>query len=70
MTTMEDKKRKGNKKDLAPSRTEKRGIGQYILAFFLLLYTLFCALPVVLVFISAFSDETVSYTHLTLPTKA
>ena len=54
---MEDKKRKGNKKDLAPSRTEKKGIGQYILAFFLLLYTLFCALPVVLVFISAFSDE-------------
>ncbi|MGN0426046.1 MAG: carbohydrate ABC transporter permease [Acetatifactor sp.] len=54
---MEDKKRKGNTKDLAPSRTEKKGIGQYILAFCLLLYTLFCALPVLLVFISAFSDE-------------
>lgn len=43
--------------DLAPSKQEKKGIGQYILGFFLLLYTLFCALPVVLVFIAAFSDE-------------
>ncbi len=48
--------KKGNL-DLAPSRREKKGIGQYILGFFLLLYTLFCALPVVLVFIAAFSDE-------------
>lgn len=48
--------KKGNL-DLAPSRREKKGLGQYILGFFLLLYTLFCALPVVLVFISAFSDE-------------
>ena len=44
--------------DLAPSRREKKGIGQYILAFLLLLFTLFCAMPVLLVFISAFTDET------------
>ena len=43
--------------DLAPSRRDQKGIGQYILTFFLLLYTLFCVLPVVLVFISAFTDE-------------
>ncbi|MDO4305171.1 MAG: carbohydrate ABC transporter permease [Bacillota bacterium] len=50
-------KRKGNAADLAPSKKEKKGLGQYILGFFLLLYTLFCALPVLLVFIAAFSDE-------------
>lgn len=50
-------KRKGNKADLAPSRLERKGWGQYVLGFFLLLYTLFCVLPVVLVFISAFTDE-------------
>lgn len=50
-------KRKGNAADLAMSKTEKKGIGQYILGFFLLLYTLFCALPVILVFIAAFTDE-------------
>ena len=49
--------RKGNKADLAPSRRERKGIGQYILGFFLLLYTLFCGLPIVLVFIAAFTDE-------------
>ncbi len=49
--------KKGNKADLAPSRRDRIGIGQYILGFFLLLYTLFCALPVVLVFIAAFTDE-------------
>lgn len=43
--------------DLAPSKAEKKGVGQYILGFFLLLYTLFCALPVLLVFIAAFTDE-------------
>ena len=51
-------KRKGNLADLAPSKKEKKGLGQYILGFFLLLYTMFCALPVLLVFIAAFSDET------------
>lgn len=52
------KSKKESMKDLAPSKTEKKGIGQYILLFCLFLYTLFCALPVLLVFISAFSDET------------
>lgn len=50
-------KNKGNDADLAPSKSEKKGIGQYILGFFLLLYTLFCALPILLVFIAAFTDE-------------
>ena len=48
---------KGNKMDLAPSRREKKGIGQVILGFILLLYTLFCFLPVFLVFVAAFTDE-------------
>ena len=43
--------------DLAPSRKTKTSIGQYILGFFLLIYTLFCALPILLVFIAAFTDE-------------
>lgn len=50
-------KKKGNAADLAPSKKEKKGIGQYILGLCLLLYTLFCGLPVLLVFIAAFSDE-------------
>lgn len=49
--------KKGKDLDLAPSKKEKKGLGQYILGFFLLLYTLFCFLPVVLVFINAFADE-------------
>ena len=49
--------KKGNMADLAPSKREKKGLGQYILGFFLLLYTLFCLLPVVLVFVAAFTDE-------------
>ncbi len=43
--------------DLMPSKTEKNGVHQYVLGFFLLLYTLFCALPVLLAFIAAFTDE-------------
>jgi len=43
--------------DLAPSRREKKGFGQYVLGFFLLLYTLFCFLPFLLVVIAAFTDE-------------
>ncbi len=35
----------------------KKTFGQYVLAFFLMIYTLFCALPVVLVFVAAFSSE-------------
>ena len=50
-------KRKGNSADLKMSKTEKKTFGQYVLGFFLLLYTLFCALPVVLVIIAAFTDE-------------
>ena len=49
--------KKGNMADLAPSKKEKKGLGQYILGFFLLLYTLFCLLPVVLAFVAAFTDE-------------
>lgn len=49
--------RKGNKADLLPSKQEKKGLGQYILGFFLLLYTLFCGLPILLVFIAAFTKE-------------
>lgn len=50
-------KKKIKNADLAPSRKDRKGIGQYILGFFLLIYTLFCFLPILLVFISAFSDE-------------
>lgn len=46
-----------NNLDLAPSKKEKKGVGQYILGFFLLLYTVFCFVPVLLVFIAAFTDE-------------
>ena len=49
--------KKGNKADLLPSKQEKKGVGQYILGFFLLLYTLFCGLPILLVIIAAFTDE-------------
>lgn len=49
--------RKEQDLDLAPSRREKKTPGQYVLALLLLLFTLFCALPVLLVFISAFTDE-------------
>ena len=49
--------KKGNKADLLPSKQEKKGIGQFILGFFLLLYTLFCGLPILLVIIAAFTDE-------------
>ena len=50
-----DKKQKNL--DLQSSGLEKKGIGQYILFFCLLLYTLFCFLPVLLVFVAAFTDE-------------
>lgn len=54
---MMSKTKKIKNADLAPSRKTKMGIGQYILGFFLLIYTLFCALPILLVFIAAFTDE-------------
>ncbi len=50
-------KKKMKNADLAPSRRQRKGVGQYILGFFLLLYTLFCALPILLVFIAALTDE-------------
>lgn len=50
-------KKKMKNADLAPSRRQRKGVCQYILGFFLLLYTLFCALPILLVFIAAFTDE-------------
>lgn len=48
---------KGNKKDLAPSRKERFGVGQAILTFFVFLYTVFCFAPVLLTFVAAFTDE-------------
>lgn len=43
--------------DLQYGVKKKKGIGQYILAVLLTIYTIIVALPVVLVFISAFTDE-------------
>jgi len=43
--------------DLAPSKKDRVGIGQFILGFFLLVYTVFCFIPVLLVFVAAFTDE-------------
>ena len=48
---------KGNKLDLAPSKKDRFGVGQCVLAIILIIYTLFCFLPVLLVFIAAFTDE-------------
>ena len=53
--------------DLAPSRRERKTLGQYILLFFLVLYTLFCALPIVLVFVAAFSDEKTIVQMVSMP---
>ncbi len=38
-------------------KKKKKGVGQYILAALLGLYTLFCLLPIILVFVVAFSDD-------------
>ena len=44
--------------DLAPSgKKQKFGAGQCILTILLILFTLFCFAPVLLVFIAAFTDE-------------
>lgn len=45
--------------DIAPSRAEKGGVGQIVLGFFLLIYTLICTLPVILVIVAAFTNEKV-----------
>ena len=50
-------KKKQSALDIAPSKKEKFGIGQLILAIVLFIYTLFCFLPVALVFVAAFTDE-------------
>ncbi|MCR4933070.1 MAG: carbohydrate ABC transporter permease [Lachnospiraceae bacterium] len=50
-------KKKNSALDIAPSRRERKGFGQYVLAFILLLYTVVCFLPVWLVFVAAFTDE-------------
>ena len=51
------KEKKNKNADLAPSKTEKMSIGQIILLICLFLFTVFCFAPVLLVFISAFTDE-------------
>ena len=43
--------------EFAPSRNEKRSFGQYVLGLILLLYTVVCAMPILLVFITAFTDD-------------
>lgn len=50
-------KKKDSALDIAPSRKEKFGFGQIILALILLAYTVFCFAPVLLTIISAFTDE-------------
>ena len=49
--------RKNKNADLAPSKKEKMSAGQIILLLCLVVFTIFCFAPVLLVFISAFTDE-------------
>lgn len=49
--------RKKKAAEFAPSRNEKKSLGQYVLGLILLLYTVACALPILLVFIAAFTDD-------------
>ena len=51
------RKKKDANLDLAPSKKEKMGPGQIVLLICLAIFTLFCFAPVVLVFVSAFTDE-------------
>lgn len=46
-----------NDKDLAPSRRERKGIGQYILLLILLVITVCAFMPVWITFVAAFTDE-------------
>ena len=50
---------KGGRKmsSIKAKRRKKAGAGQYILSTILLLYTIFCAMPILLVFIGAVTDE-------------
>lgn len=52
-----EQKKKEKMLDLQYGVKEKKGPGQYVLAAFLILYTFIVALPILLVFISAFTDE-------------
>ncbi len=49
---------KKNKNTYVPL-AERKGVGQYILLMSLLIYTIFCTLPILLIFIAAFTDESV-----------
>ena len=51
------RKKKEANLDLAPSKKEKMGPGQIVLLICLAIFTIFCFAPVVLVFVSAFTDE-------------
>ncbi|MCR5440882.1 MAG: carbohydrate ABC transporter permease [Lachnospiraceae bacterium] len=51
------RKKKDANLDLAPSKKEKMGPGQIVLLICLAIFTVFCFAPVVLVFVSAFTDE-------------
>ncbi len=51
------RKKKDANLDLAPSKKEKMGPGQIVLLICLAIFTIFCFAPVVLVFVSAFTDE-------------
>ena len=52
---MKDIKTKKKKKEDDYIEKGKITVGQFVLGFFLLIYTLFCSLPVLLVFITAFT---------------
>lgn len=56
MSTLAAKSNINNRSNIKIKK-KKKGIGQYILAAFLGLYTLFCLLPIILVFVVAFSDD-------------
>ena len=52
-------KRRNNKKDLLSSgRKEKFTVGQFILGLLLVLFTLFCLIPMWIVIMAAFTDDT------------
>lgn len=52
---MMSKKKKAD--EFAPSRSDRKTFGQYVLGLILLLYTIVCAMPILLVFIAAFTDD-------------
>ena len=52
-----EQKKKEKELDLQYGVKEKKGPGQYVLATLLILYTIIVALPIILVFVSAFTDE-------------